>query len=59
MGPDKNKPCKDCYTRYIGCHDKCEDYQAVKRKYTKTYSDTDNYLFDKRVQLKKKYGEWP
>lgn len=21
-------PCKDCSTRFVGCHDKCEKYQG-------------------------------
>ena len=25
-------PCKNCTERYLGCHDRCEKYQAVKAK---------------------------
>lgn len=25
-------PCRDCTSRSIGCHDKCEKYQEHKRK---------------------------
>lgn len=25
--------CKDCQSRYPGCHDKCEKYQEEKKKY--------------------------
>lgn len=25
--------CKDCPSRYPGCHDKCERYQAEKKSY--------------------------
>ena len=24
-------PCKDCPTRYLGCHDKCYKYQAFRQ----------------------------
>lgn len=24
-------PCKDCTKRYLGCHDRCEDYQSIKK----------------------------
>ena len=27
--------CKDCQSRYLGCHDKCEKYQAERKKYEK------------------------
>lgn len=23
-------PCKDCAKRYLGCHDRCDDYGAYK-----------------------------
>lgn len=25
-------PCKDCPDRHLGCHDKCEKYQAFKKE---------------------------
>ena len=24
-------PCKDCPDRHLGCHDRCEKYQAYKK----------------------------
>lgn len=24
--------CKDCTKRYLGCHDKCEEYQKIKKE---------------------------
>lgn len=26
-----NATCKDCKERYVGCHDKCEEYQRFKK----------------------------
>jgi hypothetical protein len=27
-----NFPCKDCESRYVGCHSSCEKYQKVKQQ---------------------------
>lgn len=52
-----SKPCLDCTKRYLGCHDKCDDYQATKPKYKADgYNDTESYIHDKRLRLKKDYG---
>lgn len=28
----KKHICKDCTKRYLGCHDKCEEYQSIKNE---------------------------
>lgn len=30
--PRLESPCKNCKSRYIGCHDECVDYTKYKRK---------------------------
>lgn len=30
----KNYTCKNCTKRYLGCHDKCEEYQKIKKQNT-------------------------
>ncbi len=51
-----SKPCLDCTKRYLGCHDKCDDYQATKPKYNQIVDEAKSYLFDKHWNLKKYYG---
>lgn len=53
---NKYKPCKDCKRRYIGCHDRCQDYQYFK-KLNKGETDSDlefkSYLRDAIDRMKK------
>lgn len=32
----KNYTCKNCTERYLGCHDKCEEYQKIKKENVET-----------------------
>lgn len=41
-------PCKDCPDRYLGCHDRCEKYQAFKK-------DKNNYK-EELAKTKEKYA---
>lgn len=49
--------CKDCTKRYLGCHDRCIDYQSSKPKYKQgAYDEAKAYLMDKHWKLKRDYG---
>lgn len=49
--------CKNCTKRYLGCHDKCSDYQTNKAQYKQGgYDDAKGYLVDKHYKLKKDFG---
>lgn len=49
--------CKNSTKRYLGCHDKCRDYQANKAQYKQGgYDDVKGYLVDKHYKLKKDFG---
>ena len=57
-------PCKDCPTRYLGCHNKCYKYQAFRqardeynemvRKEREAYSN--DYLYDLSKPYKHGYS---
>lgn len=53
-------PCKECETRYIGCHDSCFRYgkwkekrNEMKRRQQEEY-EKDIFLYDVRFKRKKK-----
>ena len=52
-------PCRDCVPpkRHTACWDSCNDYiKFNKNNVKKEIDQTDAYLHDKRIYLKKKYG---
>lgn len=52
-----SKPCLNCTKRYLGCHDKCKEYQLSKAQYKKGgYDDVKGYFVDKHYKLKKDFG---
>jgi hypothetical protein len=53
-------PCKDCEKRELGCHSKCEEYQAFD-KYNKARNEANIkereslcYTYDERVKTKRR-----
>ena len=56
VGVMAKAPCRDCTKRHLGCHDKCDDYQATKPKYNQIVDEAKLYLSDKRHKFKKDYG---
>ena len=55
--------CKDCTSRYVGCHSKCEDYANFKAEREKAkarrYAVSDYWAYKKEqiYETKRKYGK--
>ena len=56
MYAPKQSPCKDCTDRVLGCHGKCEKYQAYHKanvKRCKGMSETARVLCDNEIHRRK------
>lgn len=56
-------PCKDCTTRYVGCHGKCSAYKvyavkqdAIKANRTSEHKLDDDIRYVRRCKGAYKYG---
>lgn len=59
-------PCKDCPDRFVGCHSKCERYQAYsdKVKVVRERRERDNDFIGyqreqqrKQIRIKRRFGK--
>lgn len=49
-------PCKDCEKRYLGCHSKCEEYQAFTKyneaRYAARLKERESYEYTYGARVK-------
>jgi hypothetical protein len=52
-----NAPCKDCEKRHLGCHSKCEEYQAFvkysRAKYEANLKERESYAYTYEERVKR------
>ena len=54
-------PCKDCETRYVGCHGRCEKYLEFKKanderlKQKSLEIDADQYAIDNTMRIRRSW----
>ena len=54
-------PCKDCETRYVGCHGRCEKYLEFKKanderlKQKSHEIDADQYAIDNTMRIRRSW----